>query len=144
MDACGELCIKAARIAATAGSPRRFLVRFGRSVAGVRSGPFWFLDAGSGGRNLVRGMGFRPEFDDGTRGQARHFAGIVAASVRIGPALTRWASIHVLRDPADTPDGRLTEKALEFSELVRTAELPLPEAAAWLSRELCAHNGDFE
>ncbi len=142
MDACTQLCTTAAEIAtrslATRATPRRYLVELGRAAAGVRLGPLWLLDAARGGRNRIPGRGFAPEFDDSTRGQARHFAGIVAVAARIGPGPARWASVHVGRDHPDTADGRLTDAAVEFTRLVASGRLPLADTSAWIARHLCA------
>ncbi|MGD8166745.1 hypothetical protein ACEXOS_005940 [Herbiconiux sp. P16] len=142
MDACTRLCSVADEIAgraiASRASPRRFLVEFGRAAAGVRTGPLWVVDAARGGRNRVAGRGFAAEFDDSTRGQARHFAGIVAVAARIGPAPARWASVHLGRDRPDSADGRLTDAAIEFTRLVASGRLPLGETSTWIARRLCA------
>jgi hypothetical protein len=142
MDACERLCSVtdeiAARAIASGSSPRRFLVEVGRVAAGVRLGPFWVLDAARGGRNRLTGRGFAPEFDDSTRGQARHFAGIVAVAARIGPGPARWASVHVGRDRPDSADGRLTDAAIEFTRLVASGRLPLADTSVWIAQRLCA------
>ena len=92
--------------------------------AGVRRGLFWPLDAGRGGSNRIRGRGFRRQVDDGTDGQARHFAGIVAVAARHRRTSRRagWPSTS-RRDAPDSADGRLTEHALDFVRLVRSGEL---------------------
>ncbi|WP_382306477.1 hypothetical protein [Herbiconiux sp. UC225_62] len=142
MDACTRLCSVAdevaARVIASRATPRRFLVEFGRAAAGVRTGPLWVLDAARGGRNRLPGRGFAPEFDDSTRGQARHFAGIVAVAARIGPAAARWASVHLGRDHPDSADGRLTDAAIEFTRLVASDRLPLGDTSTWIAQHLCA------
>ncbi|PJJ63751.1 hypothetical protein [Compostimonas suwonensis] len=141
MDACAELCSLAARLAREKPTPRRFLIELGTDAAGIRTGPFWFLDAAVGGRNVFSGAGFRSELDDGTRGQVRHFAGIVAVSARIGPGLTRWLSVHVGRDEEGSADGRLTDEAIEFAGLIRSGGLALSAAPDWISQHLCARSG---
>ncbi|SEB11730.1 hypothetical protein [Leifsonia sp. 21MFCrub1.1] len=137
-DACEQLAAACDRLAARTPSPSRFLRDLGHEVAGVRRGPFWFLDAGSGGSNRVRGRGFRRHVDDGTEGQARHFAGIVSVAARVGPRVTRWLSIHVGRDAPDSADGRLTDLAVDFVRSVRSGELPLSDAGDWVRSRLCA------
>jgi len=137
-DACGRLAEACARLAADdTTSTSRFLRELGHEVAGVRRGPLWFLDAGRGGANRIRGRGFRDHVDDGTEGQARHFAGIVAMAARVGPSPTRWLSIHVGRDAPDTADGRLTDHAIDFVRLIRSGELPLSETDAWIRATIC-------
>lgn len=138
MDACTALVNACDRIAAHAPSPRTFLVELGRQVAGVRRGPLWPLDAGRGGRNRLRGRGFRAHVDDGTDGQARHFAGIIAVAARIGNGPTQWLSIQVGRDAPESADGRLTDHALDFVRLIRSGQLAPTEAGRWIEREICA------
>ena len=103
----------------------------------MRRGLFWPIDAGRGGSNRIRGRGFRRQVDDGTDGQARHFAGMVAVAARIGARPTRWLAIHVARDAPDSADGRLTEHALDFVRLVRSGELATAETDAWVRRTIC-------
>lgn len=137
MDACTALSDSIARLAERGHSNRHFLKELGRA-AGVRRGLFWVTDAGTGGSNRLRGRGFEAHVDDDTDGQARHFAGIVAVSARIGARLTRWASVTIGRDAPDTADGRLTDLALEFSRLIRSGELAQGDAAAWVRSNLCS------
>lgn len=137
VDACAELADACARVAARTSDEREFLRRLGHEVAGVRRGALWPLDAGRGGSNRIRGRGFRRHVDDGTEGQARHFAGIIAVAARIGPRLTRWLSIHVGRDAPDSADGRLTDHALDFVRLIRSGELAPQDADAWVRRTIC-------
>ncbi|WP_378144897.1 hypothetical protein ACFJGV_15585 [Cnuibacter sp. UC19_7] len=118
-------------------SPRSFLVALGEQAAGVRAGPFWWADAARGGRNHVKGGGFRREYDDLTSGQVRHFAGTVAVAARIGPRLTRLLVTHVLRDTPDTPDGRLSETALDLVESLGSGALPLAGVGPWIRTRLC-------
>jgi hypothetical protein len=138
MDACSHLVDASARIASTAPTPRRFLIDLGAEIGGVRRGLFWALDAATGGSNRVSGRGFRRHLDDGTHGQARHFAGIVAVSARIGPSLTRWLSIHVGRDAPDSADGRLTDVTLEFARGIRRGDLALGDSGEWIRAHVCA------
>jgi hypothetical protein len=137
VDGCERLAQACARVAARASSPGPFLRELGHEVAGVRRGMRWPLDAGRGGSNRIRGRGFRRHVDDGTDGQARHFAGIVAVAARIGPRLTRWLSIHVGRDAPDSADGRLTDHALDFVRLIRSGELAPGDADAWVRSTIC-------
>lgn len=137
MTACTELCLLAARIAGEGHSPRRFLVELGRRGAGVRPGPLWVLDAARGGRNPIEGAGFRPEFDDSSRGQPRHFAGVATTATRLGVPLTRFLAVRVMGDPIDSADGQLSEVAFEFVRAIRSGALPTRDAAGWLSDRLC-------
>lgn len=136
MDACAALADSIAALAERGYPNRRFLKELGRA-AGVRRGPLWLLDAARGGRNRLRGRGFRPAVDDDTDGQARHFAGTVAVAARIGGGLTRWLTVRVLRDTADTADGRLSEEAIAFAGLIGSGELAQADAADWVRRRLC-------
>lgn len=140
MDACAALAESIDRLAERGYPSRRFLKELGR-VGGVRRGPMWLTDAGSGGSNRLRGRGFRPEFDDHTAGQARHFAGTVAVTARIGGRLTRWMTRVVLRDGPDTADGRLSAEGIEFARLIRSGELAQADAGAWVRRRICGCAG---
>lgn len=140
-DGCAELAATCGRVAARASSPGRFLRELGHEAAGVRRGPLWPLDAARGGSNRIRGRGFRRRVDDGTEGQARHFAGIVAVACRIGPRATRWLSIHVGRDAEDSADGRLTDHALDFVRLIRSGGLAPADAEAWVRSTICGAAG---
>ena len=136
VDACAALAESIERLAALGYSNGRFLKELGRA-AGVRRGPMWLFDAASGGRNRIRGRGFRRAVDDDTDGQARHFAGTVAVAARLGGRLTRWLVVHVLRDAPDSADGRLSDEAIEFVRLLRTDELRQADAADWVRDQLC-------
>ena len=135
-DACSALADAIDRLAGLGYSKRRFLKELGRA-AGVRRGPLWLTDAASGGRDRLRGRGFHPAVDDDTDGQARHFAGTVAVAARLGGAITRWLVVHVLRDPPESADGRLSDEAIEFVRLVRSGELGQADAAGWVRDRLC-------
>lgn len=145
VDACAELCSLLERLAVAPGvrerSSRGYLREIGREAAGIRLGPLWAWDAIRGGRDRLPGTGFAVPFDDSTRGQVRHFGGIVAVAARLGPHLARWASIHVGRDRPDTPDGRLSDAAIEFSRLVTAGRLLPADAAGWVRERLCAAPG---
>lgn len=137
MTACTELSNLVAEIAAEGHSPRRFLVELGRRGAGVRLGPLWVLDAARGGHNPIEGAGFRPEFDDSTHGQPRHFAGVTATAIRIGIPLTRFLAVNVLGDPINSADGRLSETAFEFVRAIRSGALRTVDAPEWIRDRLC-------
>lgn len=136
MDACAALADVVSRIARRGYSDGRFLREVGR-IGGVRRGPLWLTDAASGGRNMLRGRGFRPVLDDATDGQARHFAGTVAVSARLGGRLARWLTTVVLRDPPHAADGRLSDEAIAFVRAIRSGELAQADAADWIRRRLC-------
>jgi len=132
------LAALAAREAASEPGVRRFLGRLGSAGAGIRPGAVGLLDLARAGRNTLPGRGFRDELCDGTDGQVRHFCGIVVACGRFGKRLTRLISIHLRRDPADSPDGRLTDLAIEFVRLLQDRSLDVADAPDWLGRKLCA------
>jgi hypothetical protein len=136
MDACTALAESIERLAERGHSSGRFLRELGHA-GGVRRGLPWLWDAASGGRNRLRGRGFRAKVDDDTDGQARHFAGTVAVAARLGARVTRWLTVHVLRDPPESADGRLSDEAIEFVRLVRSGELAQADAAGWVRRRLC-------
>lgn len=136
MNACAALAESVSRLAERGYSDGRFLREIGR-VAGVRRGLFWVTDAASGGSNRLRGRGFRARVDDDTDGQARHFAGTVAVAARIGGSASRWLTTVVLRDPPDTPDGRLSDEAIAFVREIRSGELAQADAVDWIRGRLC-------
>ena len=143
MDACARLAESIDRLAALGYRNARFLKELGR-VAGVRRGPLWLTDAATGGRNRIRGRGFRPAVDDDSDGQARHFAGTVAVAARLGGPITRWLTRYVLRDPPGSPDGRLSDEAIEFTRLVRSGALGQADAADWVRDRICHAGGPTE
>ena len=118
--------------------PKEFLERLALEVAGVRPGWRGTFDLAVGGRDVIAGRGWRAEYSDGSRGQARHFAGVVAATVRFGPRRTRWVSVRIRRDAVNSPDGRLTDAAIEFSVGILHGDLPVADAADWIRGRLCA------
>lgn len=138
MDACGELVKVADRIATEASSPREFLQLLGRDAANIRPGLPGFFDLATGGGNVIKGKGFRRRLDDGTDGQARHFAGIAASAGRVGPRFTRFLSVTVGGDKPTSADGRLTDKAVAFSRKVLSGDLALQDAGAWIEKNVCA------
>ena len=136
-SACRQVAGLAARLAADDPPRLVFLRDLGRQVAGVRPPPRAYGDLARGGRNRIPGKGFLDKFDDGTIGQARHFAGIAAATTFGGGISTRWISIFVRDDPEDSPDGRLTDEAILFATEVLTGGLELGETPQWLLDHLC-------
>lgn len=118
-------------------TPRLFLIHFARQAAGIDEGLDGIFDLLKGGENRIPGRGFCSEFDDGSEGQARHFAGIVDSVVRFGPDPTEWTSVNVRRDAADSPDGRLTEAAIRFADGVLQGEIALRDAEDWIRCMIC-------
>ncbi len=117
-------------------TPRRFLRGLAWNCAGIRPDVRGYLDLAMGGRNTISGRGFRARFDDGTNGQARHFAGVAVAVVLLGEPVTRWALRWGLQDAPDSADGRLSEAALRFSRALRSGELSVRDAGGWIRQHL--------
>ncbi|MBF4461311.1 MULTISPECIES: hypothetical protein [unclassified Rathayibacter] len=136
-DACAALAARTDALAASAPRPRALIAALAREVAGIRRAPLGVLDLAGGGRNRLRGRGFRRPYDDGTRGQARHFAGVAGASLVLGGPLAHLFLRTIGGDRAGSADDRLTTRALEWSRLLRRGELPVAEAGAWIRREIC-------
>lgn len=139
-DACERLAALASRIAPRDPSPRRFLTALGREAAGIRPGPAGLVDLARGGRNILVGHGFKRRYDDATTGQVRHFAGTAVAVATLGPSATVWVSEHLRGDPDRSADGRLTEAAARFADMVLSGALPVAEAGGWIERTLCARD----
>jgi hypothetical protein len=114
-----------------------FLVELGARVAGIGRGRLAVVGLLLGGRSRLKGGGFRPDLRDHSAGQARHFVGIARAVTVLGAERTRWISIHVRRDSPDSPDGRLTDMAIQFATAVLGESLPLDEAGDWIRRTVC-------
>ena len=136
-SSCRELAGLAAGLAALDAPPTEFLRRLGRLAAGIRSPPRAYGDLARGGSNQIPGKGFLARLDDGTTGQARHFAGIAIATSFGGAAATRLISIFGRNDPEDSPDGRLTDQAIAFATQIRSGELELDETPQWILSHLC-------
>lgn len=134
-DACGELARVADEI--DVADPREFLVELGLRVAGIPRGRSAVLALAAGGRTRIPGGGFRAELRDGTRGQARHFAGIARAVTLLGPERTGWVSVHLRRDAPDSPDGRLTSLAIGFAEALLDGSLAPAGAGDWIRANVC-------
>ncbi len=137
-NACEEFAALVDRLAAEGPSPRELMERIGQDGARIRTGPAGLMDLARGGRNMISGKGFRADLDDGTDGQVRHFAGIVASVGRVGGSMTRIVSEKVRKDPAESPDGRLSEAAIAFSGLLLSGQLAVAEAGAWVRQNLGA------
>jgi hypothetical protein len=135
-DAAEQLARVADVLASRHLPPRRFLRGLAWNCASVRPDVRGLFDLMGGGGNRFRGRGFRRRFDDGTDGQARHFAGIAVSPLLLGEVIARFAARRVLRDPADSADGRLSEAAFEFSRQIRTGSLPVSEAGDWIRRHI--------
>ncbi|PJJ73133.1 hypothetical protein CLV46_2717 [Diaminobutyricimonas aerilata] len=134
-----QLARIAERLALRTDDPRRFLRGLAWNCARIRPGLLGIADLASGGGNRFRGTGFRAEFDDGTRGQVRHFAGVAVAPVLLGDRLARIALRWALRDPDGSADDNLSHAALAFSAALRSGGLPVSAAAQWIRENLAAH-----
>jgi hypothetical protein len=135
--ACQRLAGLAANLAARDRTAEQFLVDLGKDGAGIRPGGYALLDLARDGRNVIVGRGFKSEFDDGTRGQVRHFAGVARASMFGGAVVTRWISEQLRGDPADSPDGRLANEGIDFAQALLAGRLELSEASPWIRERLC-------
>ena len=139
VDACAELARTADAIAAEHpdATGHDLLVELGLRVAGIRRGRLAVLGLLTGGRSRVRGGGFRHELRDHTAGQARHFAGVARAVTVLGGDRTEWLSVHVRRDAAGSPDGRLSALAVEFANRLLDGSLATRDAGEWIRRNVC-------
>ena len=137
-DACSALADRVDALAAASPRPRVLIAAVAREVAGIRPWPLGLIDLASGGSNRIRGRGFAQPYDDDTRGQARHFAGVAGATLRLGGPIAHLLMRTAGGDHRGTADDRLTGRAVEWSRLLRRGELPVAEAGDWIRREICA------
>ena len=135
-----ELCGEVLEVAPDL-TPREFLRTLGALVAGIDLGVMGFRQLARGGANGLVGAGFRTEYDDGTAGQARHFAGTATAAALVGDKPAELFAHHVV-DPAESIDGHLSTAALAFARLLVDGDVPLTEAGAWIAEHIC--DSDFE
>ncbi|MCM6762837.1 hypothetical protein NB037_10460 [Rathayibacter sp. ZW T2_19] len=138
IDACSLLADRVEALAASDPAPRALIRSTAREIAGIRPGPLGVLDLAGGGRNRIRGRGFAATYDDETRGQARHFAGVAGATLYLGGALAHLLLRTAGGDRPGSADDRLTRRAIEWSRLLRRGRLPVGEAGEWIRREICA------
>jgi hypothetical protein len=138
-NACADLARNADEIAAAhpEWSGHAFLVELGSRVAGIGRGRMAVIGLMVGGRNRLKGGGFRPELRDHSAGQTRHFVGIARAVTVFGADRTRWISVHVRRDAPDSPDGRLTDVAIEFAAGVLDGSLSPDRTGDWIRENVC-------
>ena len=140
-SSCRRLAGISAKLAERELEPIPFLRALGLQVAGIRPPPRALGDLARGGRNRIPGRGFLARLDDGSSGQARHFAGIAVATTFFGGANpTRWISENLRRDPAGSPDGLLTVEGILFARLLTSGELEPEESPKWLLDRLCRRN----
>ncbi|QHC56565.1 hypothetical protein EV639_106185 [Rathayibacter tanaceti] len=138
IDACRLLADRVEALAASEPAPRALIRDLARDVAGIRGGLLGPLDLLGGGRNRIRGRGFAESYDDDTRGQSRHFAGVAGATLYLGGTLAHLLLRTAGGDRAGSADDRLTRRAVEWSRLLRRGRLPVSEAGEWIRREICA------
>ena len=130
-DLCGELLALAPEL-----SPREFLRSLAALVAGIDLGLKGFQQLARGGANGLAGAGFRAEYDDGTVGQARHFAGTAAGAALLGEKPAELLAHHLV-DPAESIDGQLSTAALAFAQALIAGDLPLDQAGSWIETHIC-------
>ena len=135
--ACERLAGLAGQLAEADDSVNEFLLDLGEEGAGISRGRRALADLARGGRNRIPGKGFKQRFDDGSIGQVRHFVGYARASMFGGTFVTRWISEHLRHDAADSPDGRLGDEGIEFSQDLIAGRLELSAAPTWLRTHLC-------
>ena len=87
---------------------------------------------------MIRGGGFRADLENGTGGQARHFAGTARAMTLLGERVTLRLSVMARRDPEDSPDGGLTRLAVEFASALLDGSLPATQGGDWIRSHVCA------
>jgi hypothetical protein len=140
-SSCRRLAGISARLAEREREPSAFLRALGLQAAGIRPPPRALADLARGGSNRIPGRGFLARFDDGSAGQARHFAGIAVATTYFGSSgATRWISENLRRDPPGSADGLLTEEGILFATEVLSGELALEQTPQWLLDHLCRRN----
>lgn len=136
-NACCKLAGLADELARQPGiTPKDFIYKLGEKAAGIRPGLWRYFDLFKGGANPLPGKGFKAEYDDGSGGQARHFAGIAVSCLTLGPKLTVWVSENLRLDQPNTPDGRLTLAAADFTQKLVKGELPPTQAGQWIRDNL--------
>ncbi|MCY7394778.1 MAG: hypothetical protein LH468_01280 [Nocardioides sp.] len=113
------------------------VVALAHQAAGIRPGPPGWLDLAAGGHDVLLGGGFRPELDDGTPRQVRHFAGTATLAQRTGGATTQVLS-RLRGDRSGSADDRLTAMAVTFARDLAEGDLAPEEAGAWVREHLVA------
>ena len=135
--ACEKLSQLAGQLAETDDDANSFLLDLGQQAGGIRPGRGALTDLARGGHNRILGKGFKPAYDDGTRGQVRHFVGYVRATMFGGANATRWISVNLRNDPEDSPDGRLGDQGIAFTQELLHGRLELSGVSDWLRDRLC-------
>jgi hypothetical protein len=135
--ACERLAGLAAYLAERDDNVNQFLLDLGQQAGGISKGRRALADLARGGRNRIRGKGFKERFDDGSIGQVRHFVGYARASMFGGTSVTEWISVHLRHDAPDSPDGRLGDEGIEFAQDLISGRVELSDASNWLRTNLC-------
>ena len=136
-SSCEKLAATTDAIAAEVDTPETLIRRLGLETAGIHSGARALVDLARGGTNRIPGAGFKNPYNDQTAGQARHFSGIAVAASYGGEEATRLISIFARQDPLDSPDGRLTERGIDFAKGLLNGEIPQEDAGEWILENLC-------
>ncbi|WP_146076236.1 hypothetical protein [Rathayibacter rathayi] len=93
-----------------------------------------------GGRNRIRGRGFRRPYDDGTRGRARHVIAVAGVTLYLGGPLAHLLLRTIGGDARGSVADRLTSRAFRWGRLLRRGDVRVADAGAWIRREIC-HRG---
>jgi hypothetical protein len=136
--ACQRLAGLAGQLADADENANEFLLDLGKRAAGISRGERALVDLAQGGTNRIVGRGFRPEYDDGSSGQVRHFVGFARASMFGGVQPTRWISEHFRDDAPNSADGRLGDHGIEFAQDLIAGRLALSGTATWIRERLCS------
>jgi hypothetical protein len=135
--ACERLAGLAGQLAETDDNVNSFLLDLGQQAAGIRAGRRGLADLARGGHNRIPGKGFKHPFDDGSRGQVRHFVGYVRAAMLGGSSVTRWIGENLRSDSANSPDGRLGDEGIAFTQELVQGKLELSGVSDWILANLC-------
>jgi|SRR5262245_40866193 len=135
-SACERLAGLAGQLAESDDDANAFLLDLGQQAAGIRPGRRGLADLARGGHNRILGKGFKRPYDDGTRGQVRHFVGFARAAM-YGAAPTRWIGANLRNDTPGSADGLLGEQGIDFTQQLLAGTLELPDASGWLLTHLC-------
>jgi hypothetical protein len=136
--ACERLAELAGQLADADSNANEFLLDLGKRAAGISRRGRALLDLARGGTNRIVGRGFRPEYDDGSIGQVRHFVGFARASMFGGVQPTRWISEHFRDDAPNSADGRLGDQGIEFAQDLTSGPLAPAGTATWIRERLCS------
>jgi hypothetical protein len=137
-SACERLAELTALLAGRADEPVPLLRRLGREAAGIGPPASALRHLLRDGADRIVGGGFAPRLEDGTGGQARHFAAVAVTVTYAGPETTRLLAERLRDDPPDSPDGRLTDEAIAFADGLLARTIDVSEAGRWIRGRVCA------